>query len=178
MPPTNRARGHAPGRVLAFCKLIEARVWARAGNSRAAAGAFTRADHLLETAGNHTGDDPAWIDFFDVNRLAADAVEIHRDLGQPLTAFSWNALAKAPRDAFGRSHALRESVIATCHLQGGNPDLEQAMHHAHHAVTALTGIRSTRTRDYLDHLRARLARWKTTPAVQHLEHRVRTELVA
>lgn len=174
----HRAHGQAPPRVLAFYKLIEARIWARAGNSRAAAAAFARAESLLDTADNHTGDDPTWIDFFDTNRLAADAVEIHRDLAQPLAAFTWDSHANAPRDAFGRSHALREAVIATCHLQGRHPDLEQSLHHAHSVVTALTTIRSARTREYLDHVRARLARWEAAPAVRHLEYRVRTELVA
>ncbi|RAS59413.1 hypothetical protein C8D87_11425 [Lentzea atacamensis] len=174
----HRTQHHASRRVRAFHKLIEARVWARAGNSRAAAAALSRSELLLDTAEHHTGDDPAWIDFFDHNRLAADAVEIHRDLGKPIEALTWNSLANAPIDAFGRSHALREAVIATCHLQGRNPDLDRALHHTHHVVTALTCIRSARTREYLDQVRLRLARWKYEPAVRHLEHRVRTELAA
>jgi hypothetical protein len=58
-----RAKTVATPRVLAFYKLIEARVHARAGDGRAAR-ALATSELLLDKADNHTGDDPDWIDFY------------------------------------------------------------------------------------------------------------------
>ncbi|MGH3698234.1 MAG: sporulation associated protein, partial [Pseudonocardiaceae bacterium] len=72
--------------MLAFYKIIEARIWARDSNPRAAGTALAAAERLLSSAANHSGDDPTWINFFDHARLAADATEIHRDLAMPTQA--------------------------------------------------------------------------------------------
>jgi hypothetical protein len=163
--------------VLAFYKLIEARVWARDGNPRAAGAALAASERLLSYAANHSGDDPAWIDFFDHTRLAADATEIHRDLGMPAAALRWNSQATMATDTFARSHALRLAVLGTTHLQGHSPDLALAVQHGHQAVDVLTRVASARALDYLNDLLARLNRWRTEPTVRQLVYRARTELL-
>lgn len=172
-----RARQHATPRVLAFYKLIEARIWARDNNPRAAGAALAASERLLSSATNRTRNDPTWIDFFDHARLAADATEIHRDLGMPTQALRWNREATMPTTIYARSHALRLTILGTVHLQGYSPDLHHAIQHGHHAVDVLAHVSSARARDYLNDLLARLNRWHTEPAVRQLTHRARTELL-
>ncbi|MBI1758176.1 MAG: sporulation protein [Actinobacteria bacterium] len=172
-----RTNGVATPRVRAFFKLIEARVWARAGHARSADAALVVAERLLDEADGRSGDDPVWIDFFTYQRLAADAVEIQRDLGRPAQAVGWSAHATACTDTYARAYAIRQSVLGSTHVQGYHPDLEAAVHHGHQAVTALGGVRSARAMDYLNELLARLDRWRGDPAVRTLTHRARTELL-
>lgn len=90
------------------------------------------------------GDDPDWIDFSTHARLAADAVEIHRDLGLPAAAWRWNTEALMPAGTFARSHGLRLTVLACTHLQGQSPDLEAALDQGNRAVDVLARVASAR----------------------------------
>lgn len=152
-----RGHGRVPPQVLGFCWLIGARVHARSGDNPRALRALSRAEKCLETRGV-AGQELPWIAFFTHARLAADAVEIHRDLGLPSHAREWNTQT-VTTEAFTRSHGLRELVLATTHLQG-NVDLEQAISHGHRGIAALAGVHSTRATDYLNELKKRLAPWK------------------
>ncbi len=172
-----RARHCATPRVLAFFKLIEARAWARDGNPRSAGAALAASERLLGSAANRSGDDPAWIDFFDHARLAADATEIHRDLGMPAEAQRWKSQAGIATEVFARSHAIRLAVLGSTYVQGYFPDLDLAVQHGHRAVDVLAGVTSARSLDYLNDLLARLNRWRTEPAVRELVHRARIELL-
>lgn len=172
-----RARHCATPRVLAFYKLIEARIWARDSNRRAASTALAASERLLSSAAHRSGDDPAWIDFFDHARLAADATEIHRDLGMPARALRWNHEATMATNVYARAHALRLAVLGSVHLQGYSPDLHRAVQHGHRTVEVLTHVTSARALDYLNDLLARLNRWRTEPVVRELAHRARTELL-
>lgn len=173
-----RAKHAATPRVLAFYKLIEARAHARAGDRRAAGHALATSDTLLARADQRPGDDPAWIDFFTHARLAADAVEIHRDLGLPAPAWRWNNEAAMPTDTFARSHGLRLTVLACTHLQGPAPDLDVALHHGNRAVDVLTRVASARAADYAHQLAEQLQPWRREPGVADLTHRIHTELGA
>jgi hypothetical protein len=174
----HRVGGHATPRVQGFFKLIEARIWARSGNARMADGALAAAERLLDTANSRTGDDPAWIDFFDEFRLASDAVEIQRDLSRPREAQRWNTFAGMPTDTFARANAIRQSVLGSTYLQGYLPDLEQALDHGHRAVSALAVVSSSRAVDYLNGLISRMSRWHTEPDVAELTRRVKSEIYA
>jgi hypothetical protein len=173
-----RAKGTATPRVLAFSKLIEARAHARAGNGRAAAHALATSEILLNKADQRTGDDPHWIDFYTRARLAADAVEIHRDLGLPAPAWRWNTEAATPSGAFARSHGIRLTVLATTHLLGPEPDLHIALDHGDRAVDVLARVASARATAYARDLLERLQPWQPEPGVAELAHRIRTELAA
>lgn len=173
-----RARNHATPRTLAFYRLIEARAHARSGDAPAAGRALAASDALLDKATNHTGDDPDWIDFYTHARLAADAVEIHRDLGLPTIALRWNSAATLSTDAYTRSYGLRLVVLAGTRLLGQHPDLDAALAQGNHAVDVLTGVNSARARRYADDLLRRLTPWQHEPGVSDFENRIRTELNA
>lgn len=170
---TQRARHSAPPRVLAFCQLIEARAHAKAGDHRAAAHALTTSEALLAKADRHTGDDPPWIDFYTHTRLAADAVELHRDLGLPVPAWRWNNETAPPTDHYARSHGIRLTIVASTHLQGRQSDLHAAVHHGHRAVDILTNVASPRANHYAKDLLTRLQPWSQEPAVTDLARRIR-----
>lgn len=173
-----RARHAATPRVIAFYKLIEARAHARAGHARAAARALAASDALLSRADDHTGDDPDWIDFSTHTRLAADAVEIHRDLDLPAPALRWNAEAAIPTDVFARSHGLRLVVLAGTRLQGPSLDLDAALSHGNHAVDVLARVCSARAADYAHDLLDRMRPWQREAGVVDLSHRIHHELTA
>jgi tetratricopeptide (TPR) repeat protein len=168
-----RAAGCAAPRVLAFARLIEARAHARRGDERAASAALGAAEDLIDAPS--TRPEPHWIDFFDRARLAADATEIHRDLGRPDEALGWNAAAAAmPAGRFTRSTGIRHAVLATVHLR--SEELELALESGHRAVTGLARVSSPRALDYLAELTVALQRRRREPAVRELLHRARTEL--
>ncbi|MGH3843393.1 MAG: hypothetical protein ACRDS0_18410, partial [Pseudonocardiaceae bacterium] len=144
-----RARHRATPKVLAFYKLIEARIWARDSNPRAASTALADSERLLSSGANRSGDNPTWIDFLDHARLAADATEIHRDLAMPTQALRWNREATMATNVYARSHALRLAVLGSVHLQGYSPDLHRAVAHGHRTVDVLAHVTSARALDYL-----------------------------
>ncbi|MFE2217694.1 sporulation protein [Streptomyces canus] len=165
----DRARHRAAPRVLAFAKLVEARAHARLGDAPSAAAALVSSERLLEQADAEPGDEPAWISYYTPARMAADAVEIHRDLGLPAAALRWNnRAAPMPESAYTRSVGLRMTVLATAHLQ--NRDLDQAFAHGQRAVTILSHVRSTRATDYLAGVVRAMAPWRRDPRVIDLSH--------
>lgn len=165
----DRGRRSAAPRVLAFAKLIESRAHARLGDKRSAATALTTSERLLERADTAPGDEPAWIRYYTPARMAADAVEIHRDLNLPDAALRWNKRA-APMSAsdFTRSVGLRMTVVATAHLQRG--DLDRAVADGHRAVRILSGVRSARAIEYLTGVIRAMAPWHRDPRVADLSH--------
>ncbi|MBK6013545.1 sporulation protein [Streptomyces sp. MBT53] len=166
----DRARHVAAPRVLAFAKLIEARAHAGLGDARSAAGALASSEQLLERADTGQGDEPAWISYYTPARMAADAVEIHRDLGLPVAALRWNNRATPmSTNDFTRSVGLRMTVLATAHLQ--NRDLDQALAHGQRAVIILSRVRSTRATDYLAGVVRAMAPWHRDPRVIDLSRR-------
>lgn len=168
----NAATTDTPPRVRAFLSLVEARVHARAHRPQAAGKALASSERLLEQADSRTGDDPTWIDFYTGARLAADAVEIHRDLGRPSAALRWNEEATMPTDRFARSYGIRMAVVSSAHLQAG--DLDTALPTAHTSVDILGRVASRRARDYLDDLVGRFGRWRSEPGVRGLAERIGT----
>ncbi|MFJ6568223.1 sporulation protein [Streptomyces sp. NPDC091292] len=169
----DRARHRAAPRVLAFAKLIEARAHARLGDARPAAAALGASEQLLDRAETSPGDEPEWISYYTPVRMAADAVEIHRDLGLPAAALRWNDRAGSmSAHDFTRSVGLRMTVLATTHLQ--KRDLDQALAHGQRAFTILRHVRSTRAADYLRDVVRAMAPWHRDPRVIELSHRAHT----
>lgn len=170
----DRSRGRAGHRVLGFAKLIEARAHARARDARAAAAALAASERCLEQA-EHDADEPTWIRYFTHARLSADAVEVHRDLGNPAAAWRWNAQAASMSpDDFARSVGLRLTVLATTHLQEGA--LDQGLAVGNRAVDILGRVASARARDYVGDVTAALAPWSRERPVAEFLQRARTEL--
>ncbi|MFC8716615.1 sporulation protein [Kitasatospora sp. NPDC057198] len=161
--------GRAPARVLAFAKLAEARAHGRAGNTRDAEAALARCEQLVEAA-DQDPDDPDWLAYLTHARVAADAAEIYRDLGQPECTLAWERQATAmPADAFTRAVGIRHTIIATAHLQ--QHDLEPGLAAGEQALTILTNLHSTRSLAYLRALTDALAPVRSKPQVADFLHR-------
>lgn len=146
--------------------MITARAQALAGEAAETGSALVSAEKLLERAENRTGDDPAWIDFLSVGRLAADAVEIHRDLNQPKAAHQWAKRVAMPTDRYTRSYGIRLAVLTSTHLQQQN--LDTAVSHAAASIEVLERVASVRAHDYLRRLAGEFKPWSEEPQVQKL----------
>lgn len=159
-----RAAGHAAPRVLAFAKLAQARAHARAGDGRAASSALAASENLLDRA--RGGDnDPEWISYLTHERLAADATECFRDLGNPAAALRWNEQAEAmPAGVFTRAVGIRHCVVATTHLTAG--ELDQGLAVGQRALEVLARVESARARGYLQGVVAGLEPWRADPRVE------------
>jgi len=172
---TAGARGtRVNARVLSFTRLIEARAHARAGDARAASSALAAAEHLLEQTSAQDGA-PAWIDFLTHPRLASDAAEIHRDLGNARACLAWNEQAAAmPPTDFTRSVGMRLAVVATAHLRLG--DLDESLSLAHRSVGILRNVESRRARGYVQGLTVALAPHRDTRPVRAFLSRAHRDL--
>ncbi|MFF6888611.1 sporulation protein [Streptomyces sp. NPDC012421] len=171
-----RAKNAAAPRVLAFAKLAEARAHGRAGDARAAGAALALSENLLDSI-RPDSPDPDWLSYFTHARLAADATEIHHDLGQPRAAFAWNAQADAmPPGQFTRAVGIRLAVLAGSHLQ--DHDLDQSLTVGTRALDILRTVTSTRAHGYLTNFTTALEPWKTHRTVRDFVARARTELTA
>ncbi|MFJ4623638.1 sporulation protein [Streptomyces sp. NPDC088812] len=173
-----RAKHSAAPRVLAFAKLAEARAYGRAGDPKAAGAALTHSEDLLGSIRPDSARDPEWLSYLTHARLAADATEIYRDLGQPQAAITWNEQADAmPPGRFTRAVGIRLSILASTHLQDG--DLEQSLHVGSRALEVLRTVSSARAHGYLHSLTADLKPWKKdNEHVSEFISRTRTELAA
>jgi tetratricopeptide (TPR) repeat protein len=171
-----RNRGLATARTMSFFHLVEARAQAKARNAAACATALGAAESALERA--RPGDsDPAWIDFYAYDRLAADAAECFRDLGVPakVRQFTREALAR-PTEGFVRSHGLRLVVSAMAEAEAG--DLEAAVAAGRRAVEVAGRISSQRSREYVVEMLRRLEPHQSERPVRELTERARLMLVA
>ncbi|MFK3734621.1 hypothetical protein ACI2LJ_30640 [Streptomyces sp. NPDC088090] len=129
----------------------------------AAAGAALAQAELLLDAIQPGAHDPQHLAYFTPERLAADAIEIHRDLGQPQAALSWNRLAEPmPAGRFTRAVGIRHAVLASSHIQAG--DLDRALTTADRALGILSTVQSSRQRNARRVARMLLAVQPDTPA--------------
>ncbi|WP_406090528.1 MFS transporter [Kitasatospora purpeofusca] len=171
-----RNRGLATARTMSFFHLVEARAQAKARNAAACATALGAAENALERA--RAGDpDPAWIDFYAYDRLAADAAECFRDLGVPskVRQFTREALAR-PTEGFVRSHGLRLVVSAMAEAEAGN--LDAAVAAGERAVDVAGRISSQRSREYVVEMLRRLEPFQGERRVRDLTERARAVIVA
>ncbi|MBO1418298.1 MFS transporter [Streptomyces sp. FH025] len=171
-----RNRGLATARTMSFFHLVEARAQAKARNAAACATALGAAESALERA--RAGDpDPAWIDFYAYDRLAADAAECFRDLGVPskVRQFTREALAQ-PTEGFVRSHGLRLVVSAMAEAEAGN--LDAAVAAGERAVEVAGRISSQRSREYVVEMLRRLEPFQGERRVRELTERARAVIVA
>ncbi|WP_035845393.1 hypothetical protein [Kitasatospora azatica] len=169
-----RNRGLATTRTMSFFHLVEARAQARAGNAAACSAALAAAESALERS--RAGDpDPAWIDFYAYDRLAADAAECFRDLGMPakVRQFTREALAR-PTEGFVRSHGLRLVVSAMAEAEAGN--LDAAVEAGARAVEVAGRISSQRSREYVLEMLRRLEPFQGEQRVKELAERARLVL--
>lgn len=148
-------------RVAGFAKLIEARSHARAGDERATSACIARSERLAARGADSEG--PAWIGFFNQQRIITDATEAFRDLGNHRATFAWNAIGPMPSDAFARSRSVRLSVLASAHAQNG--DLAQSLHLGRESLNLFTRLGSLRGMEYLRVYGRSLEPWRRDPQV-------------
>lgn len=148
-------------RVAGFAKLIEARSHARAGDERATSTCIAQSERLAERGSD--GEGPAWIGFFNQQRIITDATEAFRDLGNHRATFAWNAIGPMPSDAFARSRSVRLSVLASAHAQNG--DLAHSLHLGHESLRLFTRLGSLRGMEYLRVYSRSLEPWRRDPQV-------------
>ncbi|MQS14918.1 sporulation protein [Streptomyces kaniharaensis] len=173
---SERGKGVAAPRVLAFAKLAEARAHGRLGDAAAASSALRQSETLLETI-QPGGNDPDWLAYFTHERISADATEIYRDLRNPRAAFVWNQQADAmPAGRYTRAVGIRYAVLGTAHLQ--QRDLDQGLAMGHQAVKVLGRVRSSRACGYISDFVGALGEWKAEPRVADFIHHARSELAA
>lgn len=148
-------------RVAGFAKLIEARSHARAGDERSTSACIAQSERLAERGAD--GEGPAWIGFFNQQRIITDAAEAFRDLGNHRATFAWNAAGPMPSDAFARSRSVRLSVLASAHAQNG--DLAQSLHLGRESLNLFTRLGSLRGMEYLRVYGRSLEPWRRDPQV-------------
>ncbi|MET9110749.1 hypothetical protein [Streptomyces zhihengii] len=103
-------------------------------------------------------------------RLATDAIEIHRDLGQPQAALRWSRLAiPMPAGRYTRATGIRLAVLASSHIQEG--DLDQGLAAAARSLDILSKVQSTRARSYLHVVVKDLEPWRADARVKDFAHR-------
>ncbi|MFJ9843057.1 sporulation protein [Kitasatospora sp. NPDC101155] len=171
-----RSKHDAAARVLAFAKLAEARAHGRAGNAPAAAAALIRCEQLVDAADTDPRD-PNWLAYLTQARVAADAAEIYRDLNRPTDVLRWDQqVAAMPEGVFSRAVGIRQTVIATAHLQ--QRTLEPGLEAGERALTILSGVHSTRSRSYLRTLTTALDPWRTEPEAADYLHRAERVIAA
>jgi hypothetical protein len=162
-------RDAAP-RVLAFAKLVEARAHGRLGDETSAASALSRAEKLLDRIQPSTPD-PTWISYVTPSRLAAEAIEVFRDLRNPRAVLRWNdQVTDMSDDLNPRAVGLRLAGVATavCHMR----DLDHALVIGRQALDLLTKVNSARGRAYLRTVVEAMAPWKGDTRVQEFTHEV------
>ncbi|WP_107409501.1 MFS transporter [Mangrovactinospora gilvigrisea] len=166
-----RNRAVATARTMGFFHLMEARAHARAGDEALCGQSLAKAETFLERS--RPGDeDPHWIDFFNVDRFAADAAECYRDLKLPgqVRRFTQQALAK-PQEGFIRTHSLRLVVAAVAELESGDLDAACAM--GEQAMDVVERVSSARSREYVKDFLLRLEPHRAEPQVAALAARAR-----
>src|SRR5690606_25508811 len=115
--------------------------------------------------------DPLWVSYVTPTRLAADAVEIFRDLRKPKTALTWNEQAEENADTTAaRPLGLRlaTAAIAACQAR----DLDRAVHYTQQSVDLLMRVNSARARTSLRDVAAALSPWAAEKPVRDLIERL------
>ncbi|WP_221354757.1 hypothetical protein [Streptomyces beigongshangae] len=162
--------------MLGFAKLAEARTHARAGRRGDTHAALSAAEGYLEAI-RLGAYDPAQLAYFGYGRLATDAVEIHRNLGNPTEAFRWSEkAAPMPASRFTRAVGICRAVLACTHLQ--RLDLDQGLPHAQESLAILQNLRSPRAHGYVSETVRALDAWRREASVAVFMHDARRRLFA
>ena len=164
------ARGRTTPRVEAMLLSRRARARAHQGDPAAFAD-LDRAAELLDAAGQHQGDDPEWVYWFDHSELLGAQASTHLDLHQPdrAEAVFIEAASRFPADRV-RTHTL--FLARRADAQWRQNDVERACATAHQALDLTETISSHRAAGPLSDLADTMASTSTLPAVRDLRERV------
>jgi tetratricopeptide (TPR) repeat protein len=143
--------------------VMEARALARTGDKAACDRAMIEAVRHFELQASD--DKPEWIAYFDEAELTAELGHCQRDLGRSSEAVrhATDALRSTSGD-YIRSDFFVGMVLAHSLLDAG--ELEEGLEAATRAFIAGEGLDSERCRSYVDELKARLGRHRSSPEVK------------
>jgi len=144
------------------CYVAEAHGHAARNDARSCAEALTAAERSFDQA--RTGDEPAWLSYFDEAYLSARIAQCFRDLGHSRPATDYARRSLDMNAAYVRGRAFNLALLATALAQQG--DAEQASAIGLKAADVAGSLQSRRSVRYVLDLRRRLTRIAPAAAVR------------
>ncbi|MGW1055067.1 sporulation protein [Streptomyces sp. NPDC002521] len=167
------AKSRATPRAMANYSAMEARALSNSGDGIAAARAMTEAEHHFERA--DTGDDPAWLSYFDEAELMGELCHCFRDLKMRREAVDQAQRAVDSTDPkYARTLGFCRMVLAQSQLLNG--ELEAAVTIASLAVDGGDSLQSTRFQRYVTDFQTEVSVHAANPAVAAFNEKVHDAL--
>ncbi|MCW8377756.1 sporulation protein [Streptomyces justiciae] len=167
------AKGRATPRAMALNSAMEARALSNAGDRIAAGRAMNEAERHFEHA--DTGEDPAWLTYFDPAELMGELCHCFRDLKMRREAVEQAQRAVDSTDPkYARTLGFCRMVLAQSQLLNG--ELEAAVTTASLAVDGGDTLQSTRFQRYVTDFQAEVSIHATNPTVAAFNDQVRDAL--
>ncbi|MFC9059342.1 sporulation protein [Streptomyces sp. NPDC057074] len=167
------AKGRATPRAMANYAAMEARALSNAGDRFAAGRAMNEAERHFERA--DTGDDPAWLGYFDSAELMGELCHCFRDLKMRREAVEQAQRAVDSTDPkYARTLGFCRMVLAQSQLLNG--ELEAAVQTASLAVDGGDSLQSNRFQRYVTDFQAEVCTHVGNPAVAAFNDQVRDAL--
>ena len=139
-----------PGLLAETC-ILEANVWALAGDARACGNALHRAEVALDRVS--AANSPDWISYMDVGYVAARFAHCFRDLGDTSKARDYAHSAIEMSEALHRTQASNTIMLASTYVES---DPDQACELGTDVVDVALGLESGRVVEYVKDLQQRL----------------------
>ncbi|WP_369387899.1 sporulation protein [Streptomyces sp. CG1] len=167
------AKSRATPRAMANYSAMEARALSNTGDGIAAARAMTEAERHFERA--DTGDDPAWLSYFDEAELMGELCHCFRDLKMRREAVDQAQRAVDSTDPkYARTLGFCRMVLAQSQLLNG--ELEAAVTTASLAVDGGDSLQSTRFQRYVTDFQTEVSVHAANPAVAAFNEKVHDAL--
>ncbi|MFJ4365741.1 sporulation protein [Streptomyces chartreusis] len=167
------AKGRATPRALSNYSAMEARALSNAGDGIAAARAMKEAERHFERA--VTGEDPAWLGYFDEAELMGELCHCFRDLKMRREAVAQAQRAVDSTDPkYARTLGFCRMVLAQSQLL--NSELEAAVTTASLAVDGGDSLQSNRFQRYVTDFQREVSVHLTNPTVAAFNEKVHDAL--
>ncbi|MFE5819048.1 sporulation protein [Streptomyces sp. NPDC056479] len=168
------AKGRATPRALSNYSAMEARALSNAGDGIAAARAMKEAERHFERAA--TGEDPAWLGYFDEAELMGELCHCFRDLKMRREAVAQAQRAVDSTDPkYARTLGFCRMVLAQSQLLNG--ELEAAVTTASLAVDGGDSLQSTRFQRYVTDFQREVSVHVANPTVAAFNEKVHDALI-
>ncbi|WP_210576493.1 sporulation protein [Streptomyces sp. GESEQ-4] len=167
------AKGRATPRAMALNSAMEARALSNAGDGIAAARAMKEAERHFERA--ETGEDPAWLGYFDEAELMGELCHCFRDLKMRRDAVAQAQRAVDSTDPkYARTLGFCRMVLAQSQLLNG--ELEAAITTASLAVDGGDSLQSNRFQRYVTDFQNEVSVHAANPTVAAFNEKVHDAL--
>ncbi|MFE7929976.1 sporulation protein [Streptomyces sp. NPDC057456] len=163
------AKGRATPRAMANYSAMEARALSHAGDRIAAGRAMNEAERHFERA--DTGEDPAWLGYFDAAELMGELCHCYRDLKMRREAVEQAQRAVDSTDPkYARTLGFCRMVLAQSQLLNG--ELEAAVTTASLAVDGGESLQSSRFQRYVNDFQQEVSVYAANPTVADFNEKV------